>query len=80
VKKDEGQYDRVKDLPEVALARHAVGNRKTAVQMVEQLIPRVSDPKTRAMLEERLRRFRIELNESEEQYERIVLESLKKID
>ncbi len=71
--------EQIRSFPEVALARHELGNRKTAVQMVEQLLLRVSDPATRHSLEERLTRFRGELAASESNYEKILEEAWKKV-
>jgi hypothetical protein len=36
--------DEIINDPDVAEARHALGNRKTAVGMIEQLLPRTTDP------------------------------------
>ena len=65
------------DLPEVSKAKHALGNRKTAVQMTEQLLARTTDPKTRLALLERLNRFQGDQSRAELALEKATRDSKK---
>lgn len=70
----EDDEDWIERDPRVSEARHALGNRQTAVGMMRQLLLRVTSDSSRQYLQARLKLAEVELAEAEEAYQRLRLE------